>query len=172
MQIIQIYDKTVAMWNKIFLIILAAAIILTGIFSFYSYSWLGSIGDPQTAVESYKNVSSLALVNLWISAIILLALANVVLWQTQRSWAMWLSFAYFAVFVILRYLWFDNALLSFEKTKGLTDSSISFSPFFGVIFVILAAVIVFFNQFLNLRLKEKMFPPIEPENDAEIAEEA
>ena len=155
------------MWNKIFLGVLTIAILITGIFTVYSYSWLGSIGNPASAVEGYQSVSSLASVILWISTIILIVLANFLLWQTRRSWAMWVSFAFFAVFIALRYFWLDNALLNFQKTHNLTDSSFSFSPIFGIIFVVLAAVIVFFNQFINLRLNEKMYPPQEIEAESE-----
>lgn len=172
MQSFENYVKTFGMWSKIYLGILAISIFVTGTFALYSYSWLGSIGNPETAAENYQNVSNLASLILWISSAVLLLLANVVLWKTRRAWAIWLTFAYFAAFIILRYFIFDNALLKFQQSKGLTESNFSFSPIFGVIFVILAAVIVYFNQFISLRLNEKMYPIKEIEGDSEIVEES
>lgn len=78
---------------------------------------------------------------------------------------MWTTFAFFAVFVILRTFWLEKARYNFQNSD-----SLFFTPLVGVILIIVAGAFVFFNQFLNLRLSEKMYPPkvdIEETPDAE-----
>lgn len=159
------------MWNKIYLAVFAVALVVMGFFTFYAISWLGSIGDPKHAFVGYEYYASLAWTFLWLSTIILLILANLLLWQTRRAWAMWASFGFFAVFILLRYFWLEPAFFSFQKLNKFTDSSFSLSPFFGVLLVIVAGIIVFFNQYLNLRLNEKMHPSKDIEGESEVVEE-
>jgi hypothetical protein len=74
---------------------------------------------------------------------------------------MWISFAYFTLWVVLRSFWVEKARYTFESSD-----SFFFSPFVGVVLVIIFGVVVFFNQFINLRLNEKMYPSKEPVNDS------
>jgi uncharacterized membrane protein SirB2 len=153
------------MWNKVFYSVLAAAVIGMCFFTFYANSWLGSIGNPRTALEGYDYYAGFGSTFLWISSAVLLILANVILWTTRRGWAMWTTFAFFAVFVILRTFWLEKARYNFQNSD-----SLFFTPLVGVILIIVAGAFVFFNQFLNLRLSEKMYPPkvdIEETPDAE-----
>ena len=154
------------MLSKIYIIVLVVAILLTGLLTFYVSSWLGSIGSPQSIVENHNFYSNLAWTSLWLSSIVLLAIANAILWQTRKLWAMWTSFAFFAVFVILHTFWPSPTFSDFQYKNNLQETSISFSPFLGIIVCILAAIIVFFNQFIVLRMHEKTFPPAPlPENE-------
>jgi hypothetical protein len=155
------------MWDKIYLAVLAAALLVMSFFSFYSYSWLHSIGSPKDALAGYEYYAGLAGAFLWISTLVLLILANILFWKTRRAWALWTSFGYFAAFLLLRYFWLETASFNFQKENNLTDSSFSFSPVLGVILVIVAGVVVFFNQFLNLRLQQKMYPPRELPGEVE-----
>jgi hypothetical protein len=142
------------MWNKIFFAVLIVAVVAMSFFTFYAYSWLQSIGNPATALAGYQYYANLGTVFIWISTAVLLALANVVLWISRRAWALWVTFAYFAVFVILRSFWLEKAAYNFQNSD-----SFFFTPIVGVVLIIVAGAIVFINQFLNLRLHEKMYPP-------------
>ncbi|MGH9819553.1 MAG: hypothetical protein ACRD43_05235, partial [Pyrinomonadaceae bacterium] len=95
---------------------------------------------------------------LWISAAVLLVVGNAVLWTYRRSWAMWTAAAYFVVFVLIKYFWLNQGFLAFKKTNGLSDGSFDLGPFFAVILCLIAGGIVFFDQFIVLRLVEKMHP--------------
>ncbi len=150
--------QTSDMWSKIFLAALGLSIAIVAFFSYYSWSWLQSIGDPKAAVAGFEYHSGLAWPILWISSIILLALANAVLWITGRGWAMWLTFLYFAAFVVLRFFWLTNLDLSYRKLNGLADTTYSLGPFIGAVMIIVVGAIVFFDQFLVLRMHRKMYP--------------
>jgi len=158
------------MWNKIYLAVLAVAVVVMSFFVVYSHSWFGSIGNPKDALEGFEYYAGLGSTFLWISTAILLIIANIILWNSRRAWAMWASFAYFAVFTLLRYFWLEKSLYNFQKAD-----SFFLTPIFGAILIIAFGAIVFFNQFLNLRLNEKMYPPVvsEPEfpNEEEISNE-
>ena len=103
---------------------------------------------------------------------ILLILANVVLWQTRKAWALWTTLLYFVIFIVLHTFWLNKSFIAYQKDNGLLTSSISLTPFIGVGLCLAAAAVVFFNQFLVLRMHEKMFPPAQPVEDLpEDAEE-
>ncbi len=148
------------MLNKIFLVILAAAIVATGVLMYLPYSWLDSITAPADVQTNYLFYSNISWMFLLISTLILLLVGNLVLWKTRRSWAMWATLAYFVVFIIAQTFWLDRAFFNYQQAKDLTRNIISFSPFSGVILVILSAIIVFFNQYLVTRLHDKMSPAV------------
>lgn len=153
------------MLTKIYIGLLAAAVCVTGFFTYYSWSWLQSIGRPTVAVEGYNYHDGLGWSVMVVSSIILLIIANAILWTRRSGWAMWATFGYFAVFTLLRYFWLDQALFQFKKANGMWDGSFSVGPLFGVILVIAAGVFVFFDQFAVVRLNRKMYPPVvEPES--------
>ena len=87
-----------------------------------------------------------------------LFLKDAILWVSGRAWAMWVTFIYFSAFVIIRYFWLDQAFFQFKKTHGLFDGSFSIAPLMAVILVVLMAAIVFFDQFIVLRLRAKTYP--------------
>ncbi len=154
------------MWNKIYLAVLAVSVVVTSSFFIYSHSWFGSIGDPKLALKGFEDYSGWGSTFLWVSTAILLILANIILWNLRRARAMWASFAYFAIFVVLRFFWLEKAHYNFQNSD-----SFFFTPIVGVILIVAFGAIVFFNQFLNLRLNEKMYPPRETEADLQNAEE-
>ncbi len=164
------------MWSKIYLVILAVAIIVMAFFTFYSWSWLQSIGLPSAAVAGYEYHAALAWPALWLPTIALLVLGNAVLWTTGRAWAMWVTFIYFSAFAVVRYFWLDQAFFQFRKTNGLFDGSFSIAPLMAVVLVVIMAAIVFFDQFIVLRLRAKTYPaapqddsPLEPKDEEEKA---
>lgn len=150
------------MLNKIFLVLLAAAIVAMGVLTYLPYSWLDSITKPADVQTNYRFYSNISWAFLLISSLILLLFGNLVLWKTRRSWAMWATLLYFVVFVIAQTFWLDRAFFNFQQTADLTRDTISFSPFSGVILVVLSAIIVFFNQYLVKRLHDKMIPATPP----------
>jgi hypothetical protein len=155
------------MWNKIYFAVLAVAVLAMCFFSFYGNSWLGSIGSPKDALEGFDYYAGLGSIFLWTSSAVLLILANVILWNTRREWALWTTFVYFAIFVVLRTFWLEKARYNFQNSD-----SLFFTPIVGVILIIIAGAIVFFNQFLNLRLNEKMYPPAPADEDLQVVENA
>jgi hypothetical protein len=141
------------MWNKIYLAVLAVAVVVMSFFIIYSHSWFGSIDNPKNVLEGFEYYAGLGSTFLWISTAVLLILANIILWNSRRAWAMWTSFAYFAIFILLRDIWLAKASYNFQKSD-----SFFITPVVGVILIIAFGTIVFFNQFVNLRLNEKMYP--------------
>jgi hypothetical protein len=147
------------MFSKIYVLVLIVAILITGLLTFYAYSWLGSLSSPQSIVENHNFYSNLAWTSVWLSSIILLGIANAILWKTRKLWAMWASLIFFAVFVVLHTFWLSPIISKFQYDNNLQERGISLSPFLGIIICILAAIIVFFNQFIVMRMHEKTFPP-------------
>lgn len=147
--------KIASMWNRIYLIALATLTVITAGLMYYSYTWLKSITNPVDVAANYESSSHIGWGFLWISAAILLILANVMLWQTRKAWALWATLAYFGFFVILQTFWLDQSFFQYKKNNALAESEFSFSPFLGVGVCIAAAFIVFFDQFLVTKIHGK-----------------
>jgi len=146
------------MLKKLFITALALCIAVIAFFMYYSWSWLQSIGLPATAFQGYIYHSELAWYVLWISFTALLLLGNGILWATRSSWALWTSFIYFGVFILLKYFWLDQSAFQFKKAAGLGDAWFSFGPIFGVMIVAGAALLVILDHFVVLRLYQRAFP--------------
>ena len=152
------------MLTKIFIGVLALSVLATGFFAFYSWSWLGSIGAPAPAVAGYEYHASISWNLLWISALILLVLGNSILWAKGSLWPLWTALIYFLAFVIVRAFWLDAALLTFKNNAGMTDATFTIRPIMAALLIIISAAIVFFDQYLVMRLKEKTYPKSDPES--------
>ncbi len=150
------------MWNKIYLIALAVLSFLVFGLMYYSYDWLKSITNPADVVVKYETSSYLGWISLWISSAILLVLANITLWKTRKTWAFWATLAYFVFFIILQTFWLDQSFFQYKKDNFSTPGAFSFSPFLGVGLCVVAAVIVFFNQLLLVRMHDRMFLKEQP----------
>jgi len=146
------------MSSKIYLAALAVSIAVMAFFTYYSWSWLQSIGLPAAVAAGFEYHSAIAWPVLWISAVALLLLGNAVLWTTGRSWAMWVTFVYFAAMIVIRFFWLNATFLQFQKEKGLAEGGISVGPLLAVILIALMAAIVFFDQFIVPRLRLKTLP--------------
>jgi hypothetical protein len=157
------------MLNKIYLVLLAIAVITMGFLTFYSYSWLNSIGSPEIAVENFNFYSNLGWSFLWISFLALIAYANILIFKEGRSLAIWISFVYFAIFITLQTFWLAPSFLSFQQANNLTDSNFTFTPLIGAMTVFVLAIAVFFNQFIVHRLRDKMVG--EAETEEQLGEE-
>ncbi|MBK6751689.1 MAG: hypothetical protein KA956_06915 [Pyrinomonadaceae bacterium] len=145
------------MWKKLFLAILGISSAVMAFFTYYSWSWLNSVGRPADAVSGYEYHSGLACTVIAVSGVVLIALANGVLWATQRAWAIWVTFTYVAFFLIVRYFWLGEIFFRFNSDNGLTNSNYSFGPVFGVILILICGVMAFANQFISVRLYQKMY---------------
>ena len=152
------------MLNKVYLGILSISVTLMAFFTFYSWSWLQSIGLPASAVVGYQYHSSIAWYLLWMTFAGLILLGNAVLWKTERSWAIWVSLAYFGLFIFLRYFWLDEAAFRFKKSSGLGDGSFSLGPILGAVLIAGMAIVTFLDYFVLIRLYKRVFPtPVEVE---------
>ncbi|HEX8289443.1 MAG TPA: hypothetical protein VF556_15685 [Pyrinomonadaceae bacterium] len=146
------------MWSKIYLLTFAVLLLPMLFLSYSSWSWLQSVSAPQAVAANYQYFSSFSWSYLWISTIILLIIGNVLLWTTRRAWALWMTFLYFAFFIIVRYFWLEQSFFQYRQDRGLAGDGLSIQPLIGVVLCALAAVIVFFDQYLIKRLLDKMHP--------------
>lgn len=144
------------MLSKIFWALLAISILTAGALTFYSYGWLESIGDPKIAAENFQYLSGIGWTFIWISSVVLLVLANFLVWRGEKSWFLWSVYIYFAFFIILHTFWLAQAFQSFKELKGLSEDTFSITPFLGVIICLVVAIGVFFNQYILKRLRGKL----------------
>jgi hypothetical protein len=145
------------MWSKIFFTVLAASTAAMAFSTYYAWSWLGSIGIPADAAAGYVYHLGVAWPMLWITTIGLLFLANAVLWTRNSAWALWTTFGYFAVFLLLRFLWLEQTYSTFIASKGLARATTG-GVFMAVLMVLVIGAIVFFDQYLITRAKLKVDP--------------
>jgi len=158
--------QTFDMLSKIFLAALGLSVAVMSFFNYYAWSWLQSIGQPAAAVTAYEYHANLAWIALLLTSVVLLLLANAVLWTTRSAWAMWLTFLYFALFVIIKYFWLDREFMRFSETF----STFSSGPFIGAGLIVLTATIVFVDSLLVVRLLAKTYPESEGNDDEVMAE--
>ncbi len=145
------------MLNKIYLIALVVFIFGMSFLTYLAYDWLSSVSNPEIVKKEIETYISYGRLYLLITTVLLLAIANIILWKTRKSWAFWATFAYFAVFILLQSFWLDGAFAQYKNVKGLEEIGFSPSPIIGVLLVIAAAAFVYFNQFLVKRMIDKMF---------------
>lgn len=161
------------MLNKIFLGVFAAAVIGMSILTFYAHRQLQSIGfKPEVIAENFSGADALNWNFLWFSTLALFVLANVVLWTSRRAWALWLTLGYFAVFTLIETWWLGGLFSTYERTNNLTSAGSIGSYVFGAVLCILAAIVVFFSQFLIVRLRDRIHPTAPPETAAAAANDA
>ena len=154
---------------KIFIGLLAVSIGIMVFFTSYSLSWLGSIGAPSAAAAGYEYHVGLAWPVLWLTTILLLLLSNSILWLAGKVWPMWATLFYFQIFIVVRGFWLDPAFLEFKNAAGMDNSTFTIAPILAALLIVIAAAIVFFDQFLLIRLKAKTYPepeePVAPDSE-------
>jgi len=150
------------MLSKIYIGLLAVSVAIVGFFTYYSWSWLQSIGVPAAAVEGFVYHSGTAWYVLWVSFALLLAVGNGILWSSRSSWAMWASFIYLAAFLLIRYFWLDGAAFRFKTAAGLGEGSFSLGPLLGALVIVAAGMVVLAEHFIVVRLYRKFFPEPSP----------
>jgi hypothetical protein len=149
------------MFGKIYLALLAASTAMMAFFTYYSCSWLKSVGAPATAIAGYDYHSGYGWTALWLTTVLLLILGNVVLWASGRVWAMWITVAYFAVFSILRSFWLEPAAAEFRTANSLAADSSGIGPIFAATLIAFVALIAFLDQFMIIRLLMTTYAPVE-----------
>lgn len=160
------------MFSKIYLAALGLSAAVMAFFTYYSWSWLQSIGQPAAAVAGFEYNSNLAWMALWITSIVLLLLGNAVLWTTRSAWAMWLTFIFFSVFVVAKFFWLNLALAHFLIGNESAGAGVLTGPFLAVLLIVVMAAIVFFDQFMVIKLREKTYPEsTEKDSDPETIPE-
>jgi hypothetical protein len=157
------------MFTKIYLALLVISLLVISTVAFLTYSQLQSIGfPPLTIIDNFQFYDSWFKNILWISSVVLLVLANVILWTQRRAWALWVTFGYFAVFVLLNMWWLADAFVAYTKRNDLWNGSFNAGGIFAAFFVVVVGVGIFFNQFIVFRLHDKMFN--QPKEIAETTE--
>lgn len=148
------------MWNKIYLTILAAAILAMGVLLYLPFSWLQSIGAPTTVRDNYLYYSNIGWMFLLVSSLILLIAGNVVLENAPLLGdvddAFILCDFYDRPDVLAR-----KFFLPVQTGKQFRQRRGFLSPLSGAVLIALAAIIVFFNQYLVKRLLDKTYPPVQ-----------
>ena len=146
------------MWNKIYTFLLTVSFVVMGAVAYFTYSQLQSIGfAPRVIIASFDSYSSAYWGFLGVSFAVLLAVGNVILWKFRVSWALWTSLVFFVSFVLLKSFWLDRELFDYETRNAMPHNSPIVSYFAGVLLCAAAAVAVFFNHFLVLRMRNKIY---------------
>ncbi|HEX8733816.1 MAG TPA: hypothetical protein VF721_00705 [Pyrinomonadaceae bacterium] len=163
------------MWTKIYLIFFAVAFLTMGVLTYLSYAQLQSIGfAPSIIAGNFLSYAGTYWTVFWIFSLALLILANVVLWLNRRAWALWLTLLFFSIFVLLRTWWLNEVYVNYTKQNNLTAETLFGFGILGVLLCIIAAVGIFFNQFLVLRMRDRIHSvdktAIAEINEPEIAE--
>ena len=146
------------MWNKIYLILLAVAVLTMAILQLLPNSWLGSVTDPRNVALNYTHYSNISWTFLLVSSVFLLIVANGVLLKIGKAWALWATLAYFAAFMTAQTFWLEQKFFRYQQANNLTDSAFFLGSIYGVALIFLAAVIVFFNQYLIKRMQTRNSP--------------
>lgn len=153
------------MWTRIYLGVFAAAVLAVGFFNYYSWSWLQSIGRPEDAIAGYQRVSAMGWGMLCFTAIVLVFVACGTLWTTHRAWALWLTFAFFAVFVLLEGFVLDRGYQQLiERTTGI-ETKVWATPVISVLIVVGSAVLTLAFQYLIFLIRAK-FEPLDVQSDS------
>lgn len=161
------------MFTKIYLALFTVALLVIATVTFLAYSQLQSIGfPPPQIVERFEGYDSIYKTFLWISSVVLLVLGNVILWTNRKSWALWVTFAYFAVFILLNLWWLGDSLVAYQKQNNIGNGSFQAGGIFAAFLVVIVGIGVFFNQFILLRINDKMYnKPVEETEAIEKADE-
>lgn len=124
-------------------------------FSYYAWSWLQSIGSPESALAGFDYHYGLAELAIWLSTLVLVGVANGVMWLTGRVWAMWVTFFYFVLAKFGTIFWLENAHAAFLANTFGGRSGIVSSLLITAILSGLVGAVIFFDQYIVIRLREK-----------------
>lgn len=143
------------MWTRIYVGVFAAAVLVVGFFTYYSWGWIESIGRPEDAIAGYQYASQAAWAMLCLCSIALLFVACGVMWAGARAWALWLTFAYFAVFVGINGFWLDHGYQRLLERAAGIDTNVWATPVISVLMIIGAAVALLAIQYMIVVLRKK-----------------
>lgn len=155
------------MLNKVFPIALTLAVVIMAILTYFAYLQLQSVGfAPSVIAGNYLQFEGYYQQFLWLSSVILLLLANILLWKEKKSWALWATLGYFAFFVLINGWWLNGIFADYKRANFSPDGNLNTAGLFSAIICIAAAVAVFFDQFIVLRMRERMHPVNEPVSES------
>jgi hypothetical protein len=138
--------------TKAFVAILIASAAAALVLAYYSASWLWSIGNPAVALSGFDYHGGYFWTVVYVSTVVLWIIANVVLWQTRRAWALWSAFLFFAIFAFARLVVIDRIAAAFVESHRIT--TVSIYRYGALAFMLLfaaAAAITYFSScgFMN-----------------------
>lgn len=146
------------MFSKIYLAALGLSVAVMAFFTYYSWSWLQSIGDPRFAWDSFNYDKRTGVYFLCASTIVLLLIANAILWTVRSGWALWTTHMFFSIFAFVLLIWLHLSGTTFCLENGVCQSpSRGIGPLLAVSGIVAVGVFVFFDQFVVLRLHERMY---------------
>ncbi|HMQ02735.1 MAG TPA: hypothetical protein PKD26_02305 [Pyrinomonadaceae bacterium] len=156
------------MFERIYLLMLGVFTTVMAVLTWYSWDWLQSIGAPAATVQGYRYYAGISLTFLLISSIVLVIYASFFLARFRRSWMLWATFVYFAVFVIIRYFFLERSAAHYAIDRGLAEPGLTFAPLWGTAVVIGAAAFVFIDQLVIVRLSGRLYPSEKEDPDEEV----
>jgi hypothetical protein len=146
------------MLNKFFLGAIVLSIIIMAAFLYISNATLNSVGfSPQQIVETFNGYNSITWSALWITSGLLLILANLVLWSSRKAWSLWATFIFFSVFLLVQTIFIGDKLNSYIASNLNSQSGINFTGILGAFTCVFVAIGVFFNQYLVIRMRDKIY---------------
>lgn len=154
------------MWNRVYAALLISAIIVTGFFVLYAGTWLNSIGSPRDAFEGFLYYSRFSQISMWLSAAVLIVVANIVLWVCRRAWAIWMTLLFAVIFTFARFAWLDDSALGFARQNALPTAGLQWGFLMALIAAAAATGIAYFDLFLVSRLRDRMHPASLPATPA------
>ncbi len=157
------------MWNKVYLALLGLSVIAVGFFVYYSWTWLQSIGDPRAAIAGFEYHSGISSTLLWITTFILLIAANFSFAKTGKPWALWITFVFFSVFVLIKFFWLSLSENTFRIENDLAQGNSLIGPIFAVLLCAGLGILIFANHLLAVRILDRIYP--KPESDLSSADE-
>lgn len=146
------------MWKKVYFGLVGIGAVVLVFFAYYAWSWLQSIGEPRTAWEAFNYHKRTGVYFLCGWTILLLVTGNVILWMRRMAWALWATDAFFVIGAAVFLIWLHAAGVTFCLDNGVSDSpSRAVGPLLAFIGAVVLTIFIFANQFLVLRLHEKMY---------------
>jgi hypothetical protein len=147
------------MWNKTFIATTVVFAAILGFVCLYAFSWLQSITAPIDALAGYNDLSALIWPVLWISTLVLLVIANVILAKSGSPWALWATFVFFAFFVLIRQFLLSIASLNFQRIHGFESGSVIVAPLLGILLIVGFGGVVYANHLIYMRMSRRLYPP-------------
>lgn len=137
--------------------VLAIGVIVAGFFACYGWSWLQSIGEPRAAWEAfnYHKRAGMYFVSLW--TILLLIIANIILWKRRSAWALGVTEVYFVAGALVFLVWLHVSGIRYCLDAGVcTNPSRVIGPLLTAGGSLALSVFVIANNFVVARLHDKL----------------
>jgi hypothetical protein len=162
------------MWTKVYVGTLAVFALFLGVVVYYASSWLGSITAPLDAFAGYEYNRSLSWWILWISTAVLVVLANILLANTGKAWALWATFGYTCFFVMIIGFLLPLTAIGFLREHNFAPELTQYlSPFLAIGICVGFGAFIYVNQLVATRMRRGVVEKdIEEEPGADLTEDA